>query len=92
MLLSFQLGARPQVTPVTLGVCRIRPQTLGGSWKRVCVLRVPSALDLEAALPRPVFNLDPNSCLDANVWGEPVPQPGKPSDTDILPSSLTSSR
>ena len=49
-------------------------------------------LELEAAFPKPVFNLDPHSCLAANASGEPVPQPGKPSDTDILPNALMSSQ
>lgn len=64
-----------------LGVRRIWHQPLSGSWTPVYELRVPSAL--EALFPMPVFNLDPNLCLAANVCGEPVPQPKKPSDNNV---------
>lgn len=57
-------------------------------WKPRDALRVPSALELEASFPKPVFNLDPNLCLAPMPWGEPVPHPGKPADTDILPRAV----
>lgn len=82
LLLLFQLMPEPGITSAPGCLWGLAPAC--GVWQAEHPHRASSAPELGVQSPKPVFNLDPNSCLAADAQGS-CSQPEEPSDADALP-------